>query len=202
MQIYISKNGEQSGPFTDEQLEERLNAGKISYDDMSWKEGMAEWQPLRQIVAPPVPPPVPAAAPAPITQPVDACQSTSTVSLRPPIWKRKFPIVIRSREDALDIISWGVICFTICSALFLLSAIAVNAVFFVGAISYGVGALLLHRFKSRCAAIFLCLLASLGLIIDLSAGATVWMDICIIILSVRVIYGTFKLHGNYAIQNA
>ena len=58
MQFYISKNGEQSGPFTDEQLTERLNAGEISYEDLSWMEGMSEWRPLRQIEAPPVPPPV------------------------------------------------------------------------------------------------------------------------------------------------
>lgn len=70
MSTYILKNGQQTGPYDDALLAAQLSAGQISYDDMAWKEGMAEWKPLRTIL-PPVgaagsmpPPPIPPAMPA------------------------------------------------------------------------------------------------------------------------------------------
>jgi len=61
MKILIGKNGQQTGPYNEEQLTELVNKGDISYDDLAWKEGMTEWQPLRQVVPPPAgsPPPLP-----------------------------------------------------------------------------------------------------------------------------------------------
>ncbi|HWB60709.1 MAG TPA: DUF4339 domain-containing protein [Chthoniobacteraceae bacterium] len=57
--IYVTKNGEQLGPYDDRQLAEFLRAGKFTPEDFGWAEGMAAWQPLRTILMPAVPPPLP-----------------------------------------------------------------------------------------------------------------------------------------------
>jgi hypothetical protein len=64
MEIYVTKNGEQLGPYGDAQLAELVRGGRFSHDDFGWAEGMATWQPLRAILkpapgVPPPPPPVP-----------------------------------------------------------------------------------------------------------------------------------------------
>lgn len=66
MQIHIAKNGQQLGPYTEEQLGGLLQNGQVSYDDLVWTEGMTDWQPLRTICSPPqgTPPPPPPAFPS------------------------------------------------------------------------------------------------------------------------------------------
>jgi len=59
MQLYIAKSGQQTGPFSTEQLESMLNSGMIALDDSAWHEGLTDWQPLHQIlnIAPSLPQP-------------------------------------------------------------------------------------------------------------------------------------------------
>jgi hypothetical protein len=60
MNIYIHKNDQQLGPFDDAQIFEGLKSGELSLDDLAWKEGQAEWVPLRFLWQNPQPfPPVP-----------------------------------------------------------------------------------------------------------------------------------------------
>lgn len=60
MQIYITKNGNQTGPFTEEQTRSMISAGMISHDDLAWIEGVPDWKPLYTVlgVSQPPPPPV------------------------------------------------------------------------------------------------------------------------------------------------
>ena len=53
MEIYIARDGKQIGPFNEEELTQKIEREEISYEDFAWVEGMAEWQPLRQISSPP-----------------------------------------------------------------------------------------------------------------------------------------------------
>ena len=46
MQIYISKNNQQLGPFDEPKVLEMLNAGEISANDMAIRQGDTEWQKL------------------------------------------------------------------------------------------------------------------------------------------------------------
>ncbi len=46
---YVSRNGQQSGPFTWEELYGHLQAGSISQADLVWTEGMPQWTPISQI---------------------------------------------------------------------------------------------------------------------------------------------------------
>ncbi len=43
MQIYVNKNGQQSGPYTQEQLQQYLAMGDLAAEDLAWHEGLPEW---------------------------------------------------------------------------------------------------------------------------------------------------------------
>src|SRR3954465_12502730 len=81
MQIYVGKNGQQLGPFSLEEVNQKLADGSFSATDLGWYEGAAGWAPLSSVpgvrvpAAPPVTPqsrstPAPAptqpAVPAPV----------------------------------------------------------------------------------------------------------------------------------------
>lgn len=66
--IHISRNGQQEGPYTGEQIQQMLADGSIARYTLAWKEGLSQWVPLSQILesSPPqpshiAPPPVPIA---------------------------------------------------------------------------------------------------------------------------------------------
>ncbi len=62
MQIHVAKSGQQSGPYTLEQVQNMVRSGLLSAADLGWHEGMAEWAPLHTIAGLGVPPPTGAAA--------------------------------------------------------------------------------------------------------------------------------------------
>ena len=49
MSWYYADNGQQAGPIDDAQLEELARSGKILFNTLVWREGMAEWQPYGQV---------------------------------------------------------------------------------------------------------------------------------------------------------
>ena len=48
MQIYIHRNNQQLGPFTEAEIKAQLTAGAISLQDHVWWQGQADWAPLSQ----------------------------------------------------------------------------------------------------------------------------------------------------------
>ena len=46
MQIFINKNGNQLGPFPEQQVAEMLKSGQVAGTDLAWGEGMETWKPL------------------------------------------------------------------------------------------------------------------------------------------------------------
>ena len=50
MQIYVHKNNQQLGPFTESEIRAQLAAGTISLQDHVWWQGQATWLPLGQTV--------------------------------------------------------------------------------------------------------------------------------------------------------
>ncbi|MGB8354105.1 MAG: GYF domain-containing protein [Chthoniobacteraceae bacterium] len=62
MNWYYTENNQQRGPVTETEFDNLVAAGKITPDTLVWSEGMASWQPYREIAptAPtgPVPPPL------------------------------------------------------------------------------------------------------------------------------------------------
>lgn len=61
MQINIGRNGQQLGNFSEEEVREGLQTGKLLPTDLGWHEGLADWQPLSSlaIVGGIAPPPAP-----------------------------------------------------------------------------------------------------------------------------------------------
>ena len=46
MEIWIGRDGERYGPYTEADVREWLRSGKMSGADLAWREGLADWQPL------------------------------------------------------------------------------------------------------------------------------------------------------------
>ena len=57
MLIHVSRDGQQFGPYTPEDVQAFLADGSLLTTDMGWVEGAADWVPLPQLVAPAVAPP-------------------------------------------------------------------------------------------------------------------------------------------------
>lgn len=46
---HLGREGQQSGPFTSQQLKEMAASGQLQPDDLVWKEGLSEWTPAHHI---------------------------------------------------------------------------------------------------------------------------------------------------------
>lgn len=47
---YLGKNGQQTGPFTVEQLQGMVAGGQLTAADLLWTEGMSEWKPASTLL--------------------------------------------------------------------------------------------------------------------------------------------------------
>jgi hypothetical protein len=62
MEMYLHRNGEQVGPFTQDQILSMITNGTLSRDDIVWHEGLTQWQPMHAVFSlshPIAPPPLP-----------------------------------------------------------------------------------------------------------------------------------------------
>ena len=50
-QIFISRNGEQYGPYDEGQLGQMMQSGNLVAEDLAWYEGLSEWVPLQSLLA-------------------------------------------------------------------------------------------------------------------------------------------------------
>ena len=74
MEIHLAKDGQQSGPFAESEVQEMLRAGSISPTDLGWHEGMTAWAKLSDVLKLP-PPNMPAGAALSLVSPVRAAPS-------------------------------------------------------------------------------------------------------------------------------
>ncbi|MBE2286703.1 MAG: RDD family protein [Prosthecobacter sp.] len=51
MTYHVAKNGAQLGQLSEEDIQQRLQRGELSADDLCWAEGMTDWQPLGACIA-------------------------------------------------------------------------------------------------------------------------------------------------------
>lgn len=93
MALYFRHNGQQTGPFLDDDIHRMLKQGAVNPDDMVWESGMEGWAPLRTVRGfrlPPESPPiaVTAAPPALSSPAAPTAPSTGGVSQKPhkPRW--------------------------------------------------------------------------------------------------------------------
>lgn len=108
---------------------------------------------------------------------------------------------IKSREDALSVISWGIGLCWLAAALHILIALFSGASSsLLSVVLNGVAALFLRWKKSRVVAVLLLIWGIGGLISALSDGDSVQSFIVVmyLVLVFRLVQATFKLHGIYA----
>jgi len=88
MQVYVHKNNQQLGPFTEAEIKAQLAAGTITLQDHAWWQGQANWVPLAQTQFATTSPLAAPAVPTPISgMPVDIqTASTGTQTSKLAIW--------------------------------------------------------------------------------------------------------------------
>lgn len=59
MIYYLTRNGVQQGPYTQEQVEEFARSGMVATADLAWRTGEAAWRPLGELLPGLQPPPMP-----------------------------------------------------------------------------------------------------------------------------------------------
>lgn len=75
VQFMVAANGQQSGPYNMQQLQQFVQAGQLTAQTYVWKQGMAQWElagnvpELASLFAAPAPPPVPGGMPTPPSMP-------------------------------------------------------------------------------------------------------------------------------------
>ena len=84
--IHIIRHGEPSGPFSEAEIHDQLSRGDLTPADYAWREGMADWQPLAEVVVLPTEPP-PVRAPAPQPSAARPVQPGPKKRLVPPVYK-------------------------------------------------------------------------------------------------------------------
>ena len=102
MEIHITKDGQQLGPFTLAQVNTALAGGELSPDDLAWHEGAPGWIMLGAVdgvVAPALRPPMP---PPPPAEKMDAPVSESPWDLL----HQKFPD-LEPISDVPSLWEWG-----------------------------------------------------------------------------------------------
>ena len=88
MEVWIGRDGERHGPYTDGDIRQWLRSGQVSRDDLGWYEGLADWQPLSVLFPEEVrstPPPAFTASSAPGALPQT---TTATLEDYAGFWKR------------------------------------------------------------------------------------------------------------------
>ena len=98
MALYLFQNGQQTGPFLDDDIHRMLQQGTVQPDDMVWESGMEGWAPLKTIRGFRPPPESPAisviAAPPALSPPLTpAASSTGSVSQKPQKRRWVWPVL-------------------------------------------------------------------------------------------------------------
>ncbi|MEM1223943.1 MAG: DUF4339 domain-containing protein [Verrucomicrobiota bacterium] len=62
MEYFVSKDGQQWGPYTEEELRSHVSTHSFSRDELAWHEGAKAWKPIHELItlasaAPPPPAP-------------------------------------------------------------------------------------------------------------------------------------------------
>ncbi len=53
MEIFISRDGKELGPYTPREIRDRIASGQLQRGDMAWYEGAPDWMPLSEVRLPP-----------------------------------------------------------------------------------------------------------------------------------------------------
>lgn len=66
MQYYLGQNGQTLGPYSLDQMKQLSSTGKITPADFAWRQGMANWVPVSEVLGAMIPAPALAPPPVPV----------------------------------------------------------------------------------------------------------------------------------------
>ena len=90
MKIHVAHNGEKLGPFSPEEISNKLAAGELHRSDLAWYEGAPDWLPILSLpdlkplasTVPPIPP-IPAIPAIPAIPPIPTISSHRSATQMP-----------------------------------------------------------------------------------------------------------------------
>ncbi|HEY2622277.1 MAG TPA: RDD family protein [Dyella sp.] len=94
MEVWIGRDGERHGPYTEVEVRQWLRSGQVSASDLGWYEGLADWQPLSALF--PEEQTQPAAPPPPISQARPSQTTSASLDDNAGFWKRVAAYLIDS----------------------------------------------------------------------------------------------------------
>lgn len=98
LEIFIAKRGQQTGPFTIQQIQTMVSSGMVELTDMAWHSTLLDWAPLHQVLQVCPPPPR-----------MDAVAETSTIS-QPHSKKSHRPTSINRIKTIISIVLTAIAC--------------------------------------------------------------------------------------------
>lgn len=93
MEVWIGRDGERHGPYTEADVREWLRSGRLSPDDLGWYQGMTDWKPLSALF-PEAPPALDRAYSPPKAPPQAAPDRERSLQDHAGFWKRLGAYVI------------------------------------------------------------------------------------------------------------
>lgn len=55
MRYHVTSNGTQHGPFSEDEIRKEVQAGRFSFGDRVWADGMPDWVPMSDVISPGAP---------------------------------------------------------------------------------------------------------------------------------------------------
>src|SRR4051794_34768940 len=89
MDIFLQLNDIKEGPFSPEQVKDRLDSGSIAKTSLAWHEGLSNWMPVMAVLTPRAKPPTfsepanPASAKSDPAVQINAQEAVSNSSAKP-----------------------------------------------------------------------------------------------------------------------
>ena len=89
MEVWIGRDGQRHGPYSEDDVRQWLGSGRLARDDLGWYDGLADWQPLSVLF-----PDAPVAAPPPLQGSVPPPTTSVTLEDYAGFWKRVVAYII------------------------------------------------------------------------------------------------------------
>ena len=86
MHYHVTDNGIESGPFTADEIRQRMASGQVRFTALVLAAGMGDWRPVGEVIEGSARPPLPASLPPPIPPVSHLSVMTSGTSRRYPKW--------------------------------------------------------------------------------------------------------------------
>lgn len=104
--IYVNRNGNQEGPYSEDEINSLLAKNELSPDDHIWREGMPEWSPVSELLNSPEPVAIEDFIPETLKP------ATSTLGIKEERWViEESDGTLKVYEDYLSITPKGILSF-------------------------------------------------------------------------------------------